>query len=91
LQIVARQRAAINTTKETPVSKPQTIIATLVRGETFVLKDQMFKRGVPQPVTPEVRRHLEEHAIDRKFYPAMDESEEGELREFQKFEFHTAD
>jgi hypothetical protein len=77
--------------KAASAPKARQIIATLIRGETFILKDQVFKNGKPQPVTAEVRRYLEEHAIDYRHYPAREPGEEDEVREYQKFEFTTGE
>jgi hypothetical protein len=69
------------------VSKPQTITATLVRGETFILRDQTFKRGVPQPVTPDVRAYLQEHAVDHITRVGTGDNGENETYHYQKFKF----
>jgi len=72
------------------MSKPKTITATLVRGETFICRDgQVFRRGKPQQVTPAMRAYLEQHALEVRHYPARSEEDdpEGETRVFPKFEF----
>jgi hypothetical protein len=71
--------------------KSQTITATLVRGETFVLGQQTFKRSRPELVTAATRRYLEEHAVDMKHYPDVGNDGEGETRVFQKFEFRNGE
>lgn len=67
----------------------KTIIATLVRGETYVLRDQTFKRGWPQPVTAEVRAYLQKHALEQVTRIGVGPDGENETRVLQKFEFKT--
>lgn len=71
------------------MSKPKTITATLVRGETFICRDgQVFRRGKPQQVTPAMRTYLEQHAREEKHYPPRSEDDgDGEIRVFDKFSF----
>jgi hypothetical protein len=68
-------------------TKPKTITATLVRGETFILAEQAFKRGKPQAVTPEVRAYLEEHAVDHVTRIGTGDDGENETYHYQKFKF----
>jgi hypothetical protein len=92
LQIVARQRAAQTTAKEpnmsTPAKSPRPrIFARLVRGRTYYLRDKLFTPEKEVEVSADERRHLEQHGVDYRFYPAREEGEEGETRALPKFEF----
>jgi hypothetical protein len=90
LQIVARQHATQTATKErnmsTPAKSPR-IFARLVRGKTYFLRDKLFTPEKEVEVSADERRHLEQHGVDYRFYPAREEGEEGETRALPKFEF----
>lgn len=69
----------------------KSLTAVLVRGESFTVNGQVFKRGQPQPISAETRRYLEQHATDHVFYPGTGDDGEGEVRVLPKFQFSAPD
>jgi hypothetical protein len=71
-------------------TKPR-IFARLVRGKTYYLRDKLFTSEKEVEVSADERRHLEQHAVDIRFYPDRGEDGEGETRRLAKFEFTTGE
>ncbi len=70
-----------------PTKKP--IIATLVRGSTFFMRDRdkPFLNGVPAEITAEQRCYLEQHAVDEVVRAGIGDEGEDEIVTYQKFKF----
>jgi hypothetical protein len=57
--------------------------ATLVRGQTYYLRQKLFQRDVAVPITDEEMEHLQEHGVDYLTVGAG--SEEATSQPFPKF------
>ena len=68
-------------------TKSPRILARLIRGKSYFLRDKQFLAGKEVEVTADERRHLEEHAVEHKHYPDIDAEQGGEVRHYPRFEF----
>lgn len=48
----------------TPDKKEEGRFGVLVRGRVYYLRDKVFEKGKPVPVTAEEEEYLKEHAVD---------------------------
>lgn len=76
---------ALKSEKVTETALPW--LATLSRGSTYWLRDLVFEKGVPVPVTDEQREHLEEHAAEDRLKYIDPDDDTANIERIQYFAF----